>query len=82
MYKYLFFLLSFCAFGFLSAEEMPKDLPSLKKLLDERMWQYEEGKKLLTDSSDIYTYYMIFGKQMAYQEVLILLDKMIIENNL
>ena len=79
MLKSLFSFLSVFMFSFLAAEECPKDIESLKQYLDERIWAYEASKKMLTDGSDIYTYYMIYGKQAAYQEIMIILEDMIQE---
>lgn len=68
---------SFFMFSGLYAEEAkdPK-IEALKEWLHERIWEYEYHKKLLTDSSDIYTYYLVYGKQSAYEEVLIELQKL------
>jgi|GEM_PF-7078166 len=64
-------------FSGLHAEKPKEDqIKALKEWLHERIWEYETFKKDLTDSSDIYTYYMVYGKQSAYEEMLILLDKL------
>jgi hypothetical protein len=75
MIRSLFTFLCFAMFGVLSAEELPKDLPELKKLLDNRIWECEDHKKLLTDSHDVYTWYILYGRQAAYQEILLLIDR-------
>ena len=67
--KYAFVSLLF--FSSLCANEVN----GLKEWLKTRIEDCETRKHLLTDSSDIYTYYIVYGKQIAYKEVLSELQK-------
>ena len=65
----------------LSAKESSPDFESLKVYLENKISQCESDKKILTDPSDIYTLYLIHGKQTAYEEILEKLDNKKIKTN-
>lgn len=62
--KFLVISLLLCSAAY-SAEI---DKEKFHKMLDEEIWKIESFKKLLTDSSDIYTYYYMMGKEAAIME--------------
>lgn len=70
--RFLFVFLCLC-FSAAYCTEIDKD--KFLKMSDEHIWKIEEFKKLLTDSSDIYTYYYMIGKEAAIMECRAMLEE-------
>lgn len=76
MRRLLFFIFPslFISSSLIADEAKNQKIEILQEWIHVKILECKTFKKNLTDPSDIYTHYMIYGKQTAYEELLSRID--------